>query len=486
MPGTIGLGRAAAALRVSDFMATWVNPANLATIPGGDLGGELRLPILQACFDRAKDNALEYRTNDPSLGYAGSESFAKVCNDAPPFPTGNLGWAKSYPTGWGYGIGFFTPAHVPHLRYGKNTIVTQSPLPGETLPTTLDGVESPNRFLLLERQVLGGFLQAGLGAQPIKQLRLGVAVGLGFANIRNVNVASVLGGTFRDQAILNDLHVTDLIIPRFTASVVYTPLDALEVMGSLTYQDDVHAKGTLELTANGVTGDRLRDCRSEMPGTHCSIDNFELTIPFPTLEAVVGLRYAKRRHAQVEITRGDPLRDELWDIEVNGYWSQTSHVEQYTLDVYREAPGDKGAPRVAFSSAPRAVALSLPQKAAIPRRWGDTFGIRFGGDVNVLPGKLALRAGVAYEGRAVPVELMNIDSWPIAKLSLHAGMTLRFDRVRLSIAYAHVFYQPIELNVGAGAVPEIVSQSADKAQPVNEGYYNTSQDVISGTLNVGF
>lgn len=485
MPGTIGLGRAAAALRVSDFMATWVNPANLATLGRGDLGGELRLPILHACFDRAKDNALEYRTNDPTLGYAGSESFGNVCNDAAPFPTGNLGWAKSFDTGWGYGIGFFTPALVPSMHYGANTIVTQSALPGETLPTTPDGVESPNRFLLLERQVLGGFLQAGLGAQPIRQLRLGVAFGLGFASIKNVNVASVLGGTFRDQELLNAVHVTDAVIPHFTASVVVTPLDALELMASLTYQDDVRATGNVELTSNGIKGDQLRDCRATMPGTHCSIDNFKLTIPFPTLEAVLGVRYAQRRNAQASSGR-DPMRDEVWDLELNGYWSQTSHVDQYTLDVYSEQPGSKGAPTIAFSSAPKAVALALPQQAVIPRHWKDTFGVRFGGDFNVLPSKLALRAGVAYEGRAVPVEYMNIDAWPVAKLSLHAGATLAFDRVRLSLAYAHVFYQPIEMDVGVGGVKEIVSQSANKAQAVNEGFYDAAQDVISGQLNVAF
>jgi hypothetical protein len=484
MPGTIGLGRAASALRVSDFMATWVNPANLATISGGDLGGELRLPIMQSCFDRAKDNARDYRVNDATMGYAGSESFDVVCNDAAPFPTGNLGWAKSFDTGWGYGIGFFTPALVPSLHYGSTTIVTQSALPDETLPTTPDGVESPNRFLLIERKVLGGFLQAGLGAQPIRQLRLGVAFGIGFANVKNVSMASVLGGTFRDQELLNDVRVTDPFIPHFTASVVVTPIEALEVMAALTYQDDVRATGTLELTANGIQGDRLRNCRSTMPGTHCTIDDFKLTIPFPTLEAVLGVRYAQRRNAQTA-TR-DPMRDEVWDVELNGYWSETSHVEQYALDVYSETPGSKGAPTVAFSSSPKAVPLALPPTASIPRHWRDTFGVRFGGEYNILPSKLSARAGVAYEGRAVPVEYMNIDSWPIAKLSLHIGGTVAFDRVRLSLAYAHVFYQPVEMDVGAGKVLEIVSQSQNKAQAVNEGYYSTSQDILSGQLNVAF
>lgn len=484
VPGTINLGRAAAHLRVNDFMATWLNPANLAVIPGGDLGGELRLPLLHACFDRAKDNAREYRTNDPEVGFAGTESFDNVCNDAGPFPTGNLGWAQSFDSHWGYGIGFFTPALAPSAQYGSTTIVTQIPLPGETLPTTPNGVESPNRYMLLKRQVIGGFLQAGIGAQPIEQLRIGVSLGLGFASVHNVNMASVQGGTFSDQEILNDISVRDWIIPRMTSSIVVTPTPALEIMGAITYQDDVRATGSVDLTANGIQGAPLQDCRSSMPGTHCRVSNAELTIPFPTLEATLGVRYAKLRTERNRVL--DPMKDEIWDLELDGYWSQTSHVDQYTLNVYSETPGSKGAPALAFSSAPGATVLSIPQTAIIPRQWKDTFGVRFGGDYNVLPSKLALRAGIAYESRAVPVEYMNIDSWPVAKLSLHLGATLAFAKYRLSIGYAHIFYQPIEVGVGAGKVPEIVSQNPAKAQAVNEGYYAASQDIISGQLNVGF
>jgi hypothetical protein len=485
VPGTIGLGRAAAALRVSDFMATWINPANLATIRGAELGGELRLPLLQACFDRAKDTAVDYRVDDPALGYAGSESFGNVCNDVAPFPAGNLGWAQAFDARWGYGIGFFTPAATPAMHYGTDTIVTQSPLPDETLATTADGVESPTRHMLIERRAIGGFLQAGLAAQPIRQLRLGMAFGIGFMNVRSVNVASALGGTFRDQEFLNEVDATDAFIPRFAASVVVTPIDALELLVSATYQDDVRATGSLDVTANGFRGALLRSCRGPLPGTRCRIEGLELTLPLPTLEAVFGVRYAQRRSAASQGSR-DPLRDERWDVELNGYWSQTSHVDQYTLDLYSEPPGSPNAPTIAVSSSPKTSKLPLPQRAVIPRHWRDTFGVRFGGDVNVLPGFLAVRAGAAYETRAVPVEYMNIETWPVAKLSLHAGATVAFDRVRISVAYAHVFYQDIDLAVGAGAVKEIAATSVDRALAVNEGYYRAALDVVSGQLDMAF
>jgi hypothetical protein len=483
--GAVGLGRAANYLRVNDFMATWQNPANLAVIPSTDLGGELRLPVLHACFDRARDPSAQYRTNDPQSGFAGSESFDNVCNEGTLMPTGNLGWAQAFESGWGYGVGFFTPALVPNLKYGAQTIVTQFPLAGEVYPTTPNGTESPNRFMLLQRSILGGFLQAGAGFQPLHALRLGASVGVGFADIRNLNVASVQGGTFRDQEILTDAHVTDWAIPRATLSAVVSPSDALEFMGALTYQGDVHATGSVDLTANGIQGAPLANCTGPAPpgpGPHCRIENAELTVPFPRFQALLSTRYAQRRSARKRAL--DPLKDEVWDVEVDGYWSQTSHIDQYTLKLYDEPPGSAGAANLAFSSAPGAAVLATPQRAIIPRHWRDTFGVRIGGDYNVVPALLALRVGFSYETRAVPVEYMNVDAYPVARLGLHCGATLALSNWKLTAGYEHLFYQSIEVGVGAGRVDEIVSQNPAAAQAVNEGYYQAAQDIFSLQANV--
>jgi hypothetical protein len=112
--------------------------------------------------------------------------------------------------------------------------------------------------------------------------------------------------------------------------------------------------------------------------------------------------------------------------------------------------------------------------------------VRAGGDYNLIPGQLSVRLGVSYETRAVPVEYMNIDVWPVAKLGLHVGGTVALDKVKLSVGYAHVFFQPVEVGVGTGRVPEIVSQQPDRAQPVNEGYYQAALDVVSLQANLAF
>src|SRR5688572_19889516 len=98
--GAVGLGRAAYFGRVNDFMATLYNPANLAIVPRGDLGLELRLPLLNACYTRFVDPKLynpAAGVNEYKQDANGNliESFDRVCNDVLPSPTANLGWAKS-------------------------------------------------------------------------------------------------------------------------------------------------------------------------------------------------------------------------------------------------------------------------------------------------------------------------------------------------------------------------------------------------------
>jgi hypothetical protein len=486
--GAVNLGRAANYVRVNDFMATYQNPANLAVVPGGDLGGELRFPMLQACFDRAKDNSVtNYRQPTPT--FQGSEHFGNVCDEGKLFPTGNLGWAQSRKTGWGYGLGFFTPAGAPTAKFGDDTVVTVSPSPNETLPTTPMGVESPNRYLLLEKRAIAGFLMAGVGAQPIPQLRLGLSAGLGFANVFYKNVVSSVGGSFTDAEIVSELHATDWVIPRLTTSIVVAPVESFEIMGQLTYQGDIEAEGYTEITANGIQGASVKDCATvengrPAPGPRCRIDDIKLNNPLPTLEATIGLRYAKRRVARARVL--NPMKDEVFDLEVDLYWSQTSHVKDNAVTLFEGQRGAIGSPWVSRSSAPTGGVVPIQNGFSIPRNWKDTYGVRFGGDWNVIANLMAIRLGVSYETGAVPNEYMNIDFWPLKKVGVHAGLTTQLGRQKFTIAYSHVFYETVAVPVGTGKVVDIAAEAPDRGQAVNEGYYQAALDVISLQTNIAF
>jgi len=494
-----GLGRSAYFARVNDFMATWQNPANLAVVPGGDLGIELRLPILQACFDRARDPMLleegKYKISDEESDLVYSEHFREVCNSAFPSPTGNIGWAQSFDSGWGYGIGLFTPAGVGNSTWGKDTVVSAQVDPDiQTLPFTPEGEESPTRQLGLERSAITAYVMAGLGWQPIKQLRVGASAGIGFGSVYNKSVVSVVGGTFTDQEILNELTVTDYAIPRANLGVVVSPSDWLDLFGTVTYQGDLHGKGNIQLTANGFKDAPLANCRDKDPGVRCKLEGVELVAPFQTYEATFGFRFAHPRNPRERVL--EPMKDEFWDFEVDVNWAQTSHVDQFRIKVHNDtAPEDSDdpderVPGIQFSSGEGddEPSVSVPrQRNAIPKWWKDTWTFRAGGDINVIQDRLSIRAGGSFATRAVRPEFMNIDYMPVQKIGLHLGATLKFqERYKATVAYSHLFFEQIDVPLGTGRVREIVSVDPPRPLAVNEGNYRAALDVFSLQLNAQF
>jgi long-subunit fatty acid transport protein len=479
--GTKALGRAANYVAVNDFMATWQNPANLAVIPGNDVGLELRLPVFGACFDRAKpDGTHKIREPGAAPGYQGSESFGQVCNKAAPALAGNLGFARAQKKNWGWGVGIFTPAGIGNLKMGSDTIVTV-PTGGvtEKYPITATGTESPNRAMLIQREVLSAFLMAGIGYQPLKLIRFGVSAGVGFASVHYKNVVSLDGKDYTtiDQEALADVHVSDFAIPRATASVVLTPTEGLELMAQLTYAGDIKAKGHVDLTANGIKGQPRANCRDASPGTHCRVDDAKLNAPYQPIELTLGGRFASRRNPFQRTI--DPMKDERWDIEVDAFYAQTSHIKTYQLDLYD--PSDANKPRIQFTSATGngAAPAPLPSRAAIPHQWRDTFGARLGGDYNFIRQKLSGRLGLSYQSSAIPTSYMNIDYWAVQKIGLHAGGTVAFGKFKLSLAYSHVFQQKVTVGVGDGKVQEVAAVNGSYAQSVNEGRFISAIDIFS-------
>lgn len=483
--GAIGLGRAAYFVRVNDFMAILQNPANLSVVPGGDLGAELRLPILTSCYDRAKNGTLEAMNlyKKDRMGNI-AESFDQVCNDAFPSPTANIGWARSYNNGLGWGIGLFTPAAVGGANYGKPTNVTISANAMEPYKITESGLEYPTRQMGIKRDGIVAHLMLGLGYSPHKMFRFGVSAGAGFATIENSNMVSSSGGTFRDQEIYTQIVARDYFIPKAVASFVFAPHDSFEVMGQISYQDDINGEGHTDLTANGIQGVPLKKCLDATPGSHCRVSGVKLRVPLPTLEGTVGIRYALRRVARERVV--NPMKDEIFDIEVDATWSQTSHVDQFKLTLHDKMLGAAGAPFIQFGNVMDSPRLPVQPSSVIPKYWKDTWTIRAGTDINIVPDAFALRLGGSFATSATEKGYMNTDYMPVQKIGAHIGATIAVATYKITLAYAHVFFQTVDVPVGQGLVKDIVVNFPERSQPVNEGRFAGGLDVVSLQMNAQF
>jgi long-chain fatty acid transport protein len=179
------------------------------------------------------------------------------------------------------------------------------------------------------------------------------------------------------------------------------------------------------------------------------------------------------------------MKDEKWDFSVEGTWAQTSHVDAFTAELAKAS--DPVKPKIAFSSDPEnAGTVNLPLSASIPHNWKDTWGMRVGGDINLIPDAVSMRLGLSYSSNAVKPGYMNIDAYAVQKIGLHAGLSLQNGNQRITLAYAHIIYKDTTVPVGTGMVKDIVSQQPQAANAVNEGFYQASQDVISLQSNLAF
>lgn len=484
--GAESTGRAAAIGRAADFMATAHHPANLAVLNGAEAGVELRLPILQACYDRARDPNVPYREPDPSLEFEGYEHFSEVCNDAAPMLAANIGWAHRISRRIGYGVGIFTPAGVGQTKYGTDTVVSVLPHPEEPYEPTLTGVQSPTRQMAIERQGVNAFLMAGLGASLTDWLRVGGSFGYGVASVYSKSVVSAMGGSFKDQEVITEIRAHSWFVPKAVLSLTLAPVQQVEIFGVLTYHGDIKAKGTADLTANGITGAPRRNCREENPGTHCRIEGVEVRVPFPTIEALGGVRFAKLRRNRDGVL--DPMRDEVFDIELQAIWTQTSNVDVFDVRLHNQDPNiDANTPRIQWNNLyDGAAGAYVRQRSGVPKYWKNTLSLRAGGDVQLVPEHLAVRAGVSYATSAVDPAYMNLDYWPVEKIGIHAGATVAAGRFKITAGYAHFMYERVDVPVGTGRVMDIASANEEAATAVNEGTFRAAQNVFSLQVNAAF
>jgi hypothetical protein len=107
--------------------------------------------------------------------------------------------------------------------------------------------------------------------------------------------------------------------------------------------------------------------------------------------------------------------------------------------------------------------------------------------VNIIPERFSLRLGGSFQPRAMKIGYANIDyAMPIQKIGIHAGATVALGDYRITLAYAHLIYETITVPLGQGLVKDIAAVNPMAVEPINEGRYTGSLDVLSLQLNGQF
>lgn len=427
----VGRGGAVVA-STDDGLALLYNPARMALIRDYQLTGTVNLHFIHRCFERVEVNedAAGNRTPGPIL--------PNVCNETNPSPIPQFALTLPILDNVTLGVGVFVPPSSLHTSFGD----------GEAGTLTVGGaqVANPVRYNLVDQRLVVAIPTVGFGWEIVRGLRIGGAFGWGIASIDFTNY--VFGGPGIDARA--SFSGTDAFFPRATVSVHATPIERLELGATFMWTGDIRANGRLDLLAEPILDDRINDA--------------SLTVPQPWMIAL-GARFAQPLAGGPVDDIGDRMSTEAWDLEANLIIEGNHVVDDFVVTLPTDATLGPGLP--------------APDRIELPHRWLTQYGIRLGGDYNVVPGRFALRGGFSYETRGVRHGYEQLDFLPLQRYGLHLGATVRIARFDLSLAYARLFHPTVDIHFQDARQRRNVAGLAGPADAaiINAGQMRSSQDV---------
>jgi long-chain fatty acid transport protein len=249
---------------------------------------------------------------------------------------------------------------------------------GVVTPHGVPRLSSP----LLESQTLFAIPTLGLAYEIVPDVRLGVALGWGMASVRTSSPFATTYGEYRVTTLTQDLFV-----PRATAGAHARVHEWIDVGASLMVSAPYSGSGQARASATTFVDHRW------YPKTE-----LEFAVP---AEATVGVRLRAPRGSAA---KGDPIDTEVGDLEIDAAWSNDSAIDRHG------------------------------------RRFRNVVGVRIGGDLNVVPGAFAIRAGAFLTPRASEPGAVALEAMGATRVGFSGGATARIDkRFDLSVAYLHMF-----------------------------------------------
>jgi long-subunit fatty acid transport protein len=474
--GSEQMGRGGAwVARASDPLAVSFNPAGLA-------GQDTRLTLqsnfdfAHTCFTRVKANN-DLTTNDGAMP---GGTYPKVCNKGSAFPNPQLAFAYKINERLTVGLAILGPSAAGQGQWPEFVQGSGGTIPG------------PQRYLLIRSNVVLLEPTVGFGWEPIDRFRVGAAFIFGTAptiDFANASAAVNQSADATQNDVRAELSTSKAFIPGFTAGVLWSPTNNLDVAGWYKYMSPINAPGAdlhaysfyfTPQVAAGNTG------APTQVGLYPGAGNIRVPIP---MEAKLGLRYHQPRAGVIyNEHRRDPIAQDAWDVEVDGTWANDSSFK--SIDI-----GFPSTPSLQSIGIPG----SIPPTASVPHMFKDVFGVRAGGDFNVLPDQLAIRAGAFFETAAQDPQYQNIDfmgSWRLGLAAggtyrLHFGSSERKHPLDLMAGYEHMFVGTMSnTNPNAPGIPAISGDvSAPQyrtAWPINLGTITNSVNVINVGASLGF
>lgn len=407
--GPKAAGRAGAfTARADDVSAIEYNPAGLAFLRGNRVLLSNRMLFADEEYRRAR--TLDW--SEAVHGVPRLVQFDAVSNQTPNQYLGPmLGIASDFGLDdWGFAFGIYAPPGANQQKF------------------PVDGAQ---KYMLFERETV--ILYYSLSAAWKYKNKFAIGVSLQLVDVPIMNFGLVVDGNVSPRLVNPESGRFDMEA-RFKGSdrfgfsaifgLLYKPIPSLDIALSGRFVPvRVNAAGRLSLNPQVLELDKPP--RITRDGHLDNSVTFSFTLP---IKMRLGIRYAHREKGR-----------ELFDLELDVGYEAWSLVDAFTMDgegLVTEVLGQK-----------------IPiGKITMPRNWKDTWSLRLGSDVNVVPDRLTLRAGFFYESPAVPEEYTYVDILSFHRFGPSVGLSVKFHGLELSAAYTYVFQMPVTVTEEESAI----------------------------------
>jgi long-chain fatty acid transport protein len=375
------------------------------------------------------------------LDFAPASGGATVANGAPPFLAGaavaSYGWPSAGPlAGLAVALGVAGPSAIGKLQY---------PAAGA------------QRYALISSDTQIAYWSAAIAAAFNRWLAAGVTIQLvqGRARFTQAVWSGSSEGTNPAEDTLARVDVSSDLIPTAIVGVTARPTDRVSVGVSWR---------------RGFTFDASGSLTTELPataraiGAHQTGTSTGFSLPFPDIVRAGVLVRPRAR----------------WLVEADVVYERWSALRSIVL-----APHG-----IVIASDNLGTSKPLPE-LVFTKNFDDAFSVRLGGEHELLPGRLTVRAGYLHETSAVPLAYTSVDfaNWERDAVSVGLSVALPRVPVTLDLAYAHHFLP--DRTVTASQIAQVVTPCLTTPDcqnpaptPVGDGTYRASLDVISASLRL--
>ena len=391
--GARALGRGGAfVVGASDPTALYYNPSLLAKQRGTTVLINNNLAWHNTAFTRAPLSA--------AWGADAGTTFPEANDGSKLFPLGPfIAVASDFGLdNWTFGAGIYGPSAIGKHDYDDY---------------------GPQSFMLTEMDILLAYYSLS-AAWKFKDI-FGVGGTLQYVDMISMKYALVTdatssagAGTLQPVPDSNSTHlITELNLKdRFSGTAIlggwYRPHRRVELgLASRVIPIFLKAKGGLTTDKPTLLSD---DVTVELP----------MTLP---AKVRAGVRYI----------HDTGKREQPWfDLELAAHYENWSTIKAFDLDLEGEI---SGVPLVDLS---------------IKKNWRDTVSLRLGGDVNVIPKYLTLRAGGFWENGAMKDNFSHLDFPSFMRGGISAGVSGGYKGIYLTVGYMHIFQEEREVSEAAG------------------------------------